>query len=498
MPLRIADIIHMPELRTRFFAGDQGKEREIRWAHVCELPDPTEWLGDADLLMTTGIGIPVAPEMQTTYIRKLADAGLAGLMIGENMQAPKDLNALQQAADMLNFPVLMTQYGVPFSSVTKAVIDAGRKEEFEHRNAMNRLFISARMAIEGLSLEQLLQRLEIDLHAELMLMDMQDRRKLWYPKNSDIPINLETAIQGQPLDFSDTHPVVRRYILDDGDIFAVSVPSGRGSILLIRHAQRHFMEYSLLHHLVAVVGIAIERLHVETERSLRIGSQLLDDLLNLRISPYDAEKKIESFGLKIASTCLAVTRPGKHKLAEWNLQFFRMDTPLLLRPQGDELIILIDTAHIWVARKVLNTDIGFSNEVECCERLSEALREARLALVHVGEKSIVSYGDIVDKVPWLPDNLDDAARTFSRVLGPLANYEAKHGTPLLRSLKIFLENNRSWLMAAKQLHIHKTTLIYRMRKIESMTGRSLDSTEDVAILWLALRAGEIADLLSKK
>ena len=40
----------------------------------------------------------------------------------------------------------MTRYGVPFASVTRAVIDAGRKEEFDRRNAISRLFVSARMA----------------------------------------------------------------------------------------------------------------------------------------------------------------------------------------------------------------------------------------------------------------------------------------------------------------------------------------------------------------
>jgi purine catabolism regulator len=160
--------------------------------------------------------------------------------------------------------------------------------------------------------------------------------------------------------------------------------------------------------------------------------------------------------------------------------------------------MLVHAGDISSVQPVLNTGVGFSNEIGSYERLPEALREARLALVHTGEHPVISYAEIVDKVPWLPDNLDEASQTFQRILGPLSEYDEKHGTPLLHSLEVFLEQNRSWLLAAKQLHIHKTTLIYRMRKIESMTGRSLDRTEDVAILWLALRAGEIAGHYSSK
>jgi purine catabolism regulator len=36
--------------------------------------------------------------------------------------------------------------------------------------------------------------------------------------------------------------------------------------------------------------------------------------------------------------------------------------------------------------------------------------------------------------------------------------------------------------------VHKQTLVYRMRRVEELTGRRLDRTEDVAELWLALRA----------
>ncbi|MOA52327.1 carbohydrate diacid transcriptional activator CdaR [compost metagenome] len=61
-------------------------------------------------------------------------------------------------------------------------------------------------------------------------------------------------------------------------------------------------------------------------------------------------------------------------------------------------------------------------------------------------------------------------------------------------MRVFLEQNRSWQKAAQCLNVHKQTLVYRVRRIEEITGRSLDSTEDVAVLWIALRAGEIAGL----
>ncbi|MEJ5896835.1 PucR family transcriptional regulator ligand-binding domain-containing protein [Aquabacterium sp. G14] len=496
MPLRVDDITNIPELRTRFLAGSEGGARMVRWAHVCELPNPSDWLGEGELLMTTGMGIPEEPSKQEKYIEDLDQAGLAGVMIGENMKAPKDLSALENTAERLGFPVLLTEYGVPFSSVTRAIIDAGKKEDFDRKNAINRVFESARMAIAGLSLEELLQRLAKDINAELRLMDLKDHEKFWLPRGHSIPLNLKEAIRAQPLIFSETQQVVKRYILEDGDVFAVSVPSRRPSVLLVRNAESHLLEYSLLNHIVSILGISIERLYVDTERSLRLGSQLLDDLMSSRLSPYEAGKQMQQFKLNIDSACLAILRPKNQDLAEWSMKLGWIEAPVLIRPQGDELILLVHTNDVPVVQEIIGDGVGYSNPVGFLERLPEALREARLAYVHAGESRLVAYADISDKVPWLPDNLNEAAQTFQKIMGPLVDYEVKNGTPLLYTLKVFLEENRSWLIAAKQLHIHKTTLIYRVKKIESVTGRSLDRTEDVAILWMALRAGEIAGMVS--
>jgi purine catabolism regulator len=40
--------------------------------------------------------------------------------------------------------------------------------------------------------------------------------------------------------------------------------------------------------------------------------------------------------------------------------------------------------------------------------------------------------------------------------------------------------------------VHKQTLVYRMHRVEELTGRDLRDTADVVQFWLALRALEFA------
>ena len=63
-----------------------------------------------------------------------------------------------------------------------------------------------------------------------------------------------------------------------------------------------------------------------------------------------------------------------------------------------------------------------------------------------------------------------------------------HGGDLLPTIRTWLEHDRETHKAAQALHIHPNTLLYRVRRFEQITGRSLASTEALAETWLALRA----------
>jgi PucR family transcriptional regulator, purine catabolism regulatory protein len=58
----------------------------------------------------------------------------------------------------------------------------------------------------------------------------------------------------------------------------------------------------------------------------------------------------------------------------------------------------------------------------------------------------------------------------SRILGPLIRHDAEHGTDYVHTLRVVLRLDRSWQQAAAELHIHKQTLGYRIRRIEQIPG----------------------------
>jgi purine catabolism regulator len=92
---------------------------------------------------------------------------------------------------------------------------------------------------------------------------------------------------------------------------------------------------------------------------------------------------------------------------------------------------------------------------------------------------------------------EEAQALVTSVLGPILDYDKAHGTVLLESLEVFLNSQRSWQRCAEALHVHRQTVIYRMRRVEQLTSRTLADTADLAILWLALAAFDVLNLKEK-
>ena len=122
--------------------------------------------------------------------------------------------------------------------------------------------------------------------------------------------------------------------------------------------------------------------------------------------------------------------------------------------------------------------------------MGEAEKEARWAL-DIAEKRSVAQVRYAEAVPDLGPRTPDEADAFvRRVLQPVLNRPDAESRELLATLSSFLEHDRSWQRTAKALHVHRQTVLYRIRKVETLTGLSVSRTMDLATLWVALRALE--------
>jgi hypothetical protein len=80
-----------------------------------------------------------------------------------------------------------------------------------------------------------------------------------------------------------------------------------------------------------------------------------------------------------------------------------------------------------------------------------------------------------------------AAMVFDRTIGKLLAAEGQDGPALLGTLRAFLEAGASLNTAATKSFVHRNTMLYRLNKIEKITGLSVRSLQDQVIWVLALK-----------
>ena len=79
-------------------------------------------------------------------------------------------------------------------------------------------------------------------------------------------------------------------------------------------------------------------------------------------------------------------------------------------------------------------------------------------------------------------------RFVTEMLGDLERYEEGRETPLLQTLEELILAHWNQREAARRLHIHINTLLYRVQRIEKLTGFSLADPEMRVALAVAVRA----------
>jgi PucR family transcriptional regulator, purine catabolism regulatory protein len=492
MSISVRQLTEIPDLRTRAHAGHDGLDREVTWAHVCELAAPWEWLSGGELVLTTGLGIPEASAAQVEYIEQLTAAGSAGVAIGDHMHAPPLSNEMSQTADRLAFPLLYTAYEVPFIALERVVASANERGDQARVTATLRVYDTVRrIAARNDDSATLVRELAAAASSRLFLVDARSGNSI-LPSLEEPAPELRDAVLETVTEREGHLPAVLRPPEPFRDTVILPVPTLRPVLLVAVSSREQRPDVTVLQHVATVAALEIEKMIAERERDLRLGASLLAHLIDRRITPEAAEEQLAEWRLTpplvVAATPVAGDGAiGLHHRLE------NHGVPHLLHQRGDIMVTLLsdkrENAETLVTVVGEGTHIGLSEPVEVPARVADAVREARWALDIARSEGVplaIHGSDTTSS--FMPHTADAAARASRLVLGPLIEYDSAHGSELLRSLETFLVENRSWRRASEALHVHKQTLVYRMRRVEELTGRHLNATADVAELWLALRA----------
>jgi purine catabolism regulator len=247
--------------------------------------------------------------------------------------------------------------------------------------------------------------------------------------------------------------------------------------------------------------VLLAQQNARREHERRIGAEVMGQLCDGRMSDREGDRELGERGLDPA-TCCVVAADGVSAASERQLHLGlgRRSVPHLLLRRATLLYALMPVTEwaldVLAQRLGGQATLGISEPLSRSSRAPTAVREATWA-VRAAVTASSRTARFADATMFSVLREPEEARVVvDRVLGRLIAYDATHSSDMVTTLDTYLRCERSWLATAKELGLHRQTVVYRIQRVEEITGRRIADTGTLAEFWLALRARDLLALPS--
>ncbi len=497
MTMTVRGLLAQPRLELALVGGASGLDREITWAHISDLAAPWDYLGPSELLLTNGTGIGSAPADQVHFAERLASIQASGLVIGLGTGGPPVTAELARRSGELELPLLTVPYSVRFSDIARTVAEGNDQAGPMPLDDLARFYDVLRLSLAAGDLgpatfDALGQQLDLRLH----LIDAETGASVF---DDEVVLPLGPALVRCVADHGHAIPGLLRLSRDgslDGEVcaLAVAIPGNSAIALVAEPLGARLPTAAILQHVAIAGAVQLAQLVAQRQRLRRQGGELLDQLLDRRHS-WRVSGAAGLAGLDPAVGVLLALRPVRPGAEDaLHRSCARAHVPSLLLRRGTELYAAVPQAAITALLPrlaELGSRVGVSDLLGVAERVPDAAEEAvwALGIAEANDLAVARCGDGAGLL--MPRTPVEAQLLVDNVLGVLLAHDREHGTQYLATVRAFIRADGSWQRAAIEVHVHKQTLGYRLRKVEELTGRGFSRTEHLAHWWFALQAFDL-------
>lgn len=400
--------------------------------------------------MTTGMCVPADAEAQRRFIAALDEAGLAGITIGDDGLAPPLTGAMMDESQRRGFPILRTGPNTPFVAIGRMVASSNSNKQTMDVLRLAKLY---RIAAQR---------------------DPADRR-------SAAPLK---KLFGTAITVVDE--ATGCVVIGEGHLGPVKARSH--PLRTVRHARLILGEDSRLDalslvHLSQVLEVDANEIFQSAMKNISESTATFENALAGRLEARSALGNLwggNHGGYRVMATACDVELRVQLALA--------LATPdtLTTGKDGKQLTAVPESKFEQV--KALFRELGLGAGASAVHfdpaDLEAAVDEARSEFAAAGGNGGTFSEFRGERVSLLARSKSERGQIVKSVLGPLASDDARFA-PLRETLFTFLDLNLHWNETAEALKLHRQSVVYRLDRVEQLTGRSVRRTKDLAELWLA-------------
>ncbi|MEU6488553.1 PucR family transcriptional regulator ligand-binding domain-containing protein [Streptomyces sp. NPDC046887] len=500
------DLPVLPELGLTLLtpgAGQGALERELRWVYATDLLEPAPFLTGGELVLTSEGWYRTLADCET-FAASLAEGGAAALVAGDLLlgEVPP---ALVEACARHGIPVLGAPPEVSYGTLSRTVIERiNRRRGLELADVLGRHRRLVGALVEGADLGGLVAMLAAELGTDCWALSAAGRllagpaEPLRGPARAHLAAAAGRA-ERLPAD------------IDGYRVLPIGRRTAGGGLLVVRGEPADPEAAEQTAELLALGGARRD----ERRRTEQRFHTDLVELIEQSAPPATLAARLRTAGLDPTGPFLVLTALTRGALRPWDLAADLAESVLDENPatrtaiadgeHGPTLLIspaptLDDTAlaalleerlaHVEPAAEGGRIAFGLgapaADAAELARALEESRHAARLAALRPRRLTLVTARALDSHLLLLAGVPADIRASYRRrLLGPLHDYDAEHGTDLVRTLTVFLDHNGAWRTTAAALHIHVSTLHYRVGRIQHLTTRDLTTARDRVDLYLA-------------
>src|SRR5829696_6126357 len=531
--LTLAEVLELPVVRRglpEVVAGEALLERELRWAHVIEMPDPADLLKGGELVLTTALGAGTRADGQRAWIASVLGQGAAAVAVElgttwrEHLPAP-----VVEACAAAGVPLVAFRRAVRFVEITEAVHAAVLHRQFEllrRGEEIHKRFTD--LILQGRGVPEILAELARAVGCPVVLEDA-GRELVYYvsqPPRAGDDVTLSA--------WTDLHRAEARGEAPEGAVIVeVRLMDSSWGRLMALAIDAPLDEFDRVAVERAALAVAIDLLGQQHEEHLRARSRgaFLSDLADDRVEEADARRRAEALGfgparagrgdlLPLAASWRSprgVRARGSDGLT-WTRLSGELRTALgstgfgvLIGPRDADLLVLLALGgraydaglaehvtglfHGVLERRGLGPQdaaLAIGAPVDGWTAAGAGLRRVRRSAGAATALAPRRWHDA--RRPGVADllhDLRDAPELDAFVdeqLGPLLADGSARSRALLETLEAYLAAGGRKAQAARALHLERQSLYLRLRRIEELLGVSMDDEDAVLSLHLAVRA----------
>lgn len=547
--IKIRDILEMKPLENgKLLAGAEGADKVVTRVNVMADPDILNWVDEGEFLLTTGYFFKTTKlEAQLNLIRECSAKNLSGIGIKIFPYLEYLPNELIELANQCQFPLIELDYEVPFTDIMMPVFqgifdkqsNVIRKVETLHNDTMN-------VVLKGGGINDILRSLSKSIENPVFLKDyhFEEINSIEDPSetiNLALEDHLKTSLKASGFTSRMGKTITDKVTIEGREMDRMMVPilvkNNLYGHLVAFGVRRDLNHYDALYLETTSSIVALEflkRISVQ-EVENKYKAEFFEDLIS-----FDEKRKLKAIERanyyrfdKDAFFSIFTIRLSKSEAMnnlsdeEYNQvitkAMYMVD--MVCKEEGRVYIIAskgkkINVLFMWKSiedhrkfatrisnsikesldQKVAHSQyrVGIGRVYKGIDQVYKSLKDAEKAVeaakTYVNQQ-IIDFDTLGIYKIFCQDHLKDELLNFYKTtLEPLVLYDRKRDTELVKSLVIYFETNGNLKRMSEMLFTHYNTVLYRINRIQEITGKDLENEGDRYGLQTALKIMRIMDL----